>query len=247
MKLIKQICQPDIAVRQFLSILILGAGLLQLFSCGEMEDVHKEFIKDGEIVYPGKADSLKAHSGAYRLRLSWLLLADPSVKKAKIYWNNRADSLEVKIERSRGVDTVSVLIDKLQERSYTFEVYTFDAENNISVRSEVLGTAYGEIYRHALLNRVISKHAAAGTTLQLIWQAPEASALGQEITFKNKSGVVQVQRSISAKDTTFLENFDPKTPLTYRTIFLPAPAAIDTFYTDPVSVTVDPKLFPEKK
>src|SRR3546814_10319167 len=87
-------------------IYALGFCAAILASCGEMDEIHRDFYEDGEIIYPGKADSLKAYPGRYRLGLSWLILADPKATRAKIFWNNRQDSLEMDMVRTSHTDTV---------------------------------------------------------------------------------------------------------------------------------------------
>src|SRR3546814_11759755 len=106
-----------------------------------MDEILRDFYKDGEIIYPGKADSLKAYPGRYRLGLSWLILADPKATRAKIFWNNRQDSLEMDMVRTSHTDTVEVMFENLEEKAYTFEVFTFDNAGNQSVRSEVRSEA----------------------------------------------------------------------------------------------------------
>ncbi len=67
------------------------------------------------------------------MQLSWLLISDPKISRAKIYWNNHKDSAMLDIKRTSGVDTIRYVINNIEERAYTFEVYNFDRDGNTSV------------------------------------------------------------------------------------------------------------------
>ncbi len=236
-----------IPVRFFLSktgmlpaCLTLAAAFF-LYACDSMESIHKEFIHD-EIVYPAKADSLLAASGNYRVMLSWLPPSDPTVSRARIFWNNRRDSLDAAIERTSNEDRIQVLISGLEERSYTFEVYTLDNEGNISVKSEVLGNVYGEIYQQSLYNRLTGKLVHAGETLTLHWQPAEAGTAGQEVTFTDLSGNIHVVPVPATADSTLLPAIDLQKELTFQTLFIPELNAVDTFRTEPQTISIPSDL-----
>src|SRR5690554_589353 len=122
------------------SMRILGYLMIAIVtaSCGKMDAIYSDFLKEGEFIYPAKADSLKVHPGDYRIGLSWVILSDPNVSNAVIYWDNRRDSLEISITDPARPDTVRVVLTDMEEKSYTFEVFTRDDEGNISVKSEIL-------------------------------------------------------------------------------------------------------------
>src|SRR5690242_14583172 len=108
---------------KFYSRFILAAGLLVclLAACKKMDYTYKKFLKGGDIIYPGKADTIQIFPGHNRIRLSWLLTSDPSIVLCRVYWNNKTDSVSVPVNRSKGIDTVSVIIDSLAEGYYNFE------------------------------------------------------------------------------------------------------------------------------
>src|SRR3546814_12167236 len=84
------------------------AGVL-VSGCAKQDDNYRQFLEKGEIVYVGKADSVQVFPGKNRLKLSWLILADPNVSKAKVFWNNHSDSLEIPLIKSSGIDTVEIV------------------------------------------------------------------------------------------------------------------------------------------
>lgn len=227
------------------SVWISFALSATMLSCGKMDETYREFLKDGEYFYPGKADSLRAHPGDGRIQLSWLRAADPSVTTAKIYWNNRQDSVVMSLNQAAWSDTLRVIIDHLEEKTYTFEVFTQDEAGNTSVRSEVLGEVYGEVYRESLLHRAIQDISFSHDDGSLIitWTPAEKTAVRDSITYKLTSGEVRVQAVPMAEDTTRLADYAPNNPFHQRSYFLPDSLAIDTFATSLLEVEVDPALF----
>jgi hypothetical protein len=226
-------------------ILVLLAMVAMLLSCGKMDATYREFLKDGEYFYPGRADSLRAHPGDGRIQLSWLKAADPSVTTAKIYWNTRQDSAVIPLDRLAGSDTMRVIIENLEENSYTFEVFTQDGNGNISVRSEVLGEVYGDAYRGSLLHRAIQgiSFSHENGSLTVAWAPAEETAIRDSITYKLANGEMRIQAVPVDEDTTLLRDYSPNDSFHQQSYFLPDSLAIDTFSTSVLTVDIDPALF----
>ena len=55
---------------KFLLITLIAVGL---YSCKDMLDVHKDYIKNGEIIYLSKVDSIVSYAGNHRIQLSGYL------------------------------------------------------------------------------------------------------------------------------------------------------------------------------
>src|SRR5690606_26083117 len=117
---------------------------------------YKEFIKNGEIIYVGKADSVRVHPGKNRVRLTWKI-SDPNITKMKISWNSGQDSIVMDVPEPQGGDHLSVDIDNLEERFYSFEIVSIDNAGNTSVKVLAEGQVYGDLYTASLLNRAIDK------------------------------------------------------------------------------------------
>src|SRR5690606_39691934 len=83
---------------------------------------------------------------------------------------------------------------------YTFEVYTFDAEGNSSIKTEVIGEVFGDTYQHSLYNREVKQAAwinlpaqtdppaAAFTGVQIDWFGAAGQAVFVEIAYTNQAG-----------------------------------------------------------
>jgi hypothetical protein len=221
------------------AVSICCIAVLSIMSCGDMTDDYKQFQEGGEFVYPAKADSVEAHPGKNRIELQWLILSDPSITSATVYWNARRNSKEVSISRTSGIDTIKVILDNMEEGTHTFEIYTFNANGDRSVAAEVIGTVYGERYEASLLSEAYSLVYNIEKGAFITWNSQMDNVLGNEVRYTTSAGKT-APVFVEKGDTLFtLPDFDHVSPVTYRTAFIP-PSAVDTFYTvgsSPVDLT----------
>lgn len=229
--------------RQSLRILVYLIVAMVTASCGKMDAIYSDFLEEGEFIYPAKADSLRAHPGNNRIMLSWVILSDPNVSNAVIYWDNRRDSLEVSISQSVRPDTVRVELTDMEEKSYTFQIFTRDDEGNVSVMSEILGTVYGDIYRNSLLTRAVRNLSVSEDTLVVDWMPAEETSIGDSLIYEDTEGKLNRLFVSSSDDTTKLPLYAPEHNFVYKTLFVPDSLAIDTFMTAEFEFVVDPDLF----
>lgn len=210
--------------------LLSGIGLFS--ACSKMDHTYSDIIKDGEIIYTGKADSVKVYPGNERIALSWLLLPDPKIKFCKIFWNNGKDSTIIPIDRTSGTDSVYIVLDDLKEGTYTFSIFTGDGEGHTSVETKASGHVYGKQYAGGLSNRLIGSARWIDGHTSIIWQQAIGNTIGVELSYTNSGGDVQTLFVPSAMDTTEIDDLKEGSQFKYRTLYLPDSAAIDTFYTD---------------
>ena len=214
---------------------ILAILIISMAGCSKMDSTYQDFWKNGEKVYPASPDSLKVYPGKNRIKLTWLILGDPTVSKAKIFWNNGTDSLEVPVSRTGSkVDTVKVLLENMQEGLYTFNIYAYDEKGHSSVEASAVGKVYGDAYANSLLIRIINSAFFLDDSLKVVWGDPaDQTSLGSEIVYTDTSGTSRHLIVPATADTTVLLDYDFNAEPTfrYRTLFLPDSMAIDTFYT----------------
>lgn len=225
-------------------IFLLGMGFL-ISSCDKMEDGYMEFTKGGEKIYLGKADSVRTFSGRNRIKVSWLLLSDPKINKSVIYWNEKADSAIVNVQRTKGVDTISVLLNNMLEQTYNFEIYNYDAAGHSSIKGQAIGTVYGDNYANSIINRSFEKavYEASSKSVNINWYGGASEAVEVEMIYTDVDGV---QRTIKNYRTvlptnplnpytfpmvTNMPQYKKGTTFKYRTGYLPKEKAIDIFYT----------------
>lgn len=220
----------------FIAILCLG-GLFG--GCENLEDTYQEFIGKGETIYIGKADSLQTRGGRGRIEVSWLLLSDPKVSRYKVYWDNKSDSIEGNLIKTSNVDTVRILFENMEENMHQFDIFLFDKDGNSSIRSSTIGRVYGDSYEHSLLNRTYLKAIRNDKRIIMEWMPSEPQVVRVEMEYQNSLNEIVRKNlpGISTLDT--LSNFPAGGSLSYRTVFIPEPLALDTFYTDFISVTLN--------
>lgn len=219
----------------------LSLCVFTVMACSKMDD-YKKYTNEKEIVYSGKADSLVVHPGKNRVMLSWILVSDPKISKARVYWRNKADSVEVPITRGLGVDTVKVVLDDMEEGSYSFEIVTFHDDQQVSsVPSYISGRVYGERYRTTLLDRALLETEVLPTdAIKLQWAANSDTLMMRvEIEYKAKDGTTKVLKVKNSESEVVINDYSRLSSFNYRTLFIPDPLAIDTFYTESQKVTPD--------
>jgi hypothetical protein len=207
--------------------LVIGVVL----SCAKSNDYTK-YQETGEIRYAAKPEALKAFSGNERIKLQWKILSDQNINKAKIYWRNKSDSLEVPIVRSSGIDTISVTIP-LKEGAYSFDVVHYHEDGVRSLASNISSTSYGPSYVSTLMNRTLISHSwtPANQGIVMNWGSSESTSIGTRVNYINinndpREFVVGVKTN-SSTYTRLLQH----SVLEYRTLYKPDTLCIDTFYS----------------
>lgn len=215
-----------------LAILFVTATLL---SCSKWDDF-KQYTTNGENIYSGKIDSVKAYSGYKRVRIAGRMSADPKVTTIKIFWNNSRDS--VSFNASPAI--VNGLFDQtfpVAEGLTNFTIYTYDAAGNRSVPVYTSATIFGDNYQTALQNRLISNaQMQINGDAKIDWAdvSPNAGVIGMQIKYLDMANANHDTTITSVSATSFsssLPNYKPGLKLQYRTLYKPMPTAIDTFYT----------------
>jgi hypothetical protein len=211
--------------------LILAGSLCLLIvpACQKQDHYYKEFIKEGEIVYVGKVDSVVAHPGKNRIKLSWHL-KDININKVKVYWNSRQDSLLLNVN-GQDTDTMSVTIDALEERLYSFEIYTLDNARNSSIKVTAEANVYGERYRTNLLNRIVDNSSYKNNVATLNWFDGAGGLVRTELKYIDINGDQKAMYLLPEQNQIKLSSVNINLSVQYRSLYIPDSLAIDTFYT----------------
>jgi len=216
------------------------AALGVIFSACTKSDDYKKYTKNGEVIYPAKADSIVSLPGNNRLQLAWVT-TDSRITKYKIYWNNNGDSLEVPVVRTGAgntADSIKVIIHPLEEANYIFNIYSFDSDGNRSIKTEVENVVYGSNYSSTLLNRGLkSASVIVGDPYAVLtWALGDTTEVGVKLTYTDNNNQLQTVRIPADEATSQLPNYKPGTDFSYVTLFIPAGGAIDTFASTPVTI-----------
>jgi hypothetical protein len=228
-------------ITKYFALLYVIAIMGMLNSCTKTAgDAYKKYEAGGEITYPGRLDTILVHSGYNRVQLSALLGNDPLVTKIRVYYNNQHDSTDVNVSHTAGKDTVNVIIDKLTEGNYNFDVYTYDAQGRKSVGINVSGIVYGPSYLNSLINRTLKSlsQSADGNKIELVWGEPASGELGVEVNYTGINGVIKKLIVTAGQINTELPDYKESSLLSFRSLYKPDSAAFETFSPELSSVTL---------
>lgn len=217
-------------IAQYKIYYFLLIGILS--ACTKMESVYDEFVVPGGLTYAGKATSPRVYPGLNRVKIAWLRGSDPSIVKATVYWNNYADSVVVPVPTDG--DTISVIIDDLTEKNYSFVIKTTDGIGNSSIPTEVSGGAYGEKYQSQLLTRPVNSTLLYGKgNINIVWGSADISngAFASEVKYTDVNGDVRVKTFPVDLATSEITDMKPGSKYEFRTMFKPDSLSIDNFYT----------------
>ena len=134
-------------------IILFILSFSSIWSCSDMNDLHDPYLRDGEITYVGRIDSLKSFSGRERVLIQYWI-SDPRVKHLQILWNQRQDSIRVPVPPHDPTDSLEVMIGdgngEIPEKDHTFFFYSHDDRGHRSIVFESLISVYGERYQSSL-------------------------------------------------------------------------------------------------
>jgi hypothetical protein len=225
----KPLKNKDILMK-YLASCFLIVTVAWLSSCTK-EDDYKRATKNGEIYYPGRADSVSAQGGNGRIQLRIELSSDPLITKVKAFWNNDADSAEMKVTKTNGKDVVNMLINNLNQGTYNFSVYSYTSDNARSVVKNVSGMVYGENYLKTLSNRTIKLMVLSpdGNKVIIDWNGAIAGEKAIELKYLDREGLAKTLIVPGRTMKTELSDYQDGGKLTYRSLYLPEVNAIDEF------------------
>lgn len=226
----------------YLYIIVFLYIVVGIFSsCQDIDSTYKDFVVPGGIIYSGKAVNPVLYTGYNRVKITWLRGSDPKITKARVFWNNYTDSVEVDIPSTQ--DTISVIVDNLPEQFYNFFIITYDNEENLSVPVEVMGEVYGENYVSKLYNRpVVSGEKDEQGKAFIQWGNADISngAFAVDVKYLNTTNDTVIYRFDIDEEISELIDF--KSGTSYRTAYIPDSTCIDTFYTDFKSIKILEKI-----
>ena len=204
--------------------------VISLCSCEDFMDIHEEYIKDGEIMYAPKVESMEVRSGKNRVQIKCRLFNAVFVDELHVYWNTNRDSMMIPVSLKTGLDSVEFVIPNLAESAYTFDIRSKDKHHVWSLTSTGLGSAYGDIFQDNLSNRMVKSAIMDGTDGVVAWTSADEKLFCTEVKYTTTAGVEITKRTFQS-DTTICTSVNPAVGFSYRSLFLPEPTAIDTFYT----------------
>lgn len=217
--------------------LLLISGVF--ISCQDMNEVHEEYIKNGEIIYTNKVDSLSTLGGKNRVMIKGYITGAFNVNEIVVSWDNGENQQIFPYKKSsQDTDSLDLIVTELQENSYEFNVISKDTDGNISVPSIAFGTAYGERYRSNLEPRTVNHISLGGTDMEVFMGLGTELQRGTEIKYTNTVNEEIITIILKEENEILLENVSIYHPISYRTFYVPTAAregvetTIDEFGSD---------------
>ena len=225
--------------RYFAALLMLAA----MVSCGKQDDVYKEFIVEGGRVYPAKVRDLESVSGFQRVILEWTKPFDPSLKTAKVFWDNYSKSMDLNYADFPD-GNVSVVISDLEDRSYTFDVVNYDAKGNQSLAEEISVTPFGTNWLISHTERSVVSSRMDGTDAKIVMTKSTKDMVATKFRYQTADGRTVESDYLLPEDVEFTlpealkgKRFD------FKSAYLPS-SGIDTVWAANWSHSPDAIVYP---
>ncbi len=218
-------------MKRIYSLVMLVMAFLSFTSCDDFMDVHKDYIEGGEIIYAPKPDSVNFIAGRERILFNCRTYNAPNVRSIDVFWNDGLDSLIIPVELKTGYDSISVILDNLEEKSYTFNIRTTDKFGHKSLYCTDFGTSYGEIYLSTLNDRRIKTLSLSDKEGGIEWYSTSRGLVRNEIRYMRKDNSQAIVGIPSTDYIIKLPDVKPGSFFEYRSLYIPETECIDTFTT----------------
>jgi len=207
-------------------------GIAMLFNaCQDMEDIHSQYLEDGDIIYAAKPLLIQTFAGQKRIGLKYYLLNAVNVNKCIVEWNDGADSQTIDITPNVPLDSVEFMINNLEEKSYIFKIYTLDNNGNRSIKEQITGSSYDVKFIAGLTNRPLIGIEGGGTvdSLVITWGTAPKGNTGVEMMYSNTEGETVTKMILPEDERTVIRGWESEGTMTYQSFYIPEENAIDTF------------------
>lgn len=214
--------------------------------CETNRETFEDFVREGETIYVGAADTVLVGSGFDKLRFWVAINADPKIKKGIIISTDNSINHEFDVERKQnGSDTITFDLE-IPEGEYTFGLYMMDAAGNTSVRREVPAKVYGPKYQAGLVNRGINDIIASSNTATVEWSEAALNMIGTELLYEDQSGTLQSVNVPNDQNTTIIEGYKLGGEVQIKSVFKPTALAIEEFVAEPSERTFPTEYLVDK-
>lgn len=206
-------------------------SVLSIISCDDFMDIHKEYIEGGEIIYAPKPDSVSFIAGKGRIQFNCRTYNAPNIRSIDVFWNEGIDSLIIPVEMKTGYDSISVILDNMEEKSYTFNVQTTDNFGHKSLFMTDFGTSYGETFQSTLNDRRIKTVSLSDKEGTIEWYSALMGLIRNEVRYIKNDGSQVIVGMPSSDHQLKLPDAKAGSSFEYRSLYIPEEECIDTFAT----------------
>ncbi len=233
-------------------LFIIACTLCLSYSCSGMLDSIQPYLDEGETVYVGKLDSLKAFSGKNRIKVEGKMMYGVNQIKCVINYRNpntlAPESQEFPVVRQNAGETFEFILTDLAEGQYDFYVVTYDPKGNQSIPTEVSAYAYGEQYQETLKNRIIRSFDLgvfvddqSKWKTKINWNISRGDGLiGCNLEYEQSNGTFKSIYVPVNETVTELIDYKSDGVLRYNTEYKADDTTLDIFTTDYVTTMLPP-------
>jgi hypothetical protein len=197
------------------------AGLALLMSaCDKMNDLHEEYIKDGEIFYLTNPDSIVFLPDNYSVLVKMWVYNAPNVKKIKIFWDNKTGSYELPVTFSNGKDSLMFNIPDLEEKNYDFTLYLEDNLGNRSIPISASCNVLGDIWISTISERGIDHVSSYYQRNIIYWVSAPENLHYSEVEYEDRvTGEIKVIQIPPTEMVTEITNAKPCVRIKNRSVY----------------------------
>lgn len=224
---------------KYSAILLLLALLVSALSCKNDDD--SLFSDDNNSSEIEAFKSLEIRPGTNKVLLRGVV-DDPKVAEVMITWDDAESSITIPVDASNIGDTIQQTINNLEERLYIFKVQNLDNSGNSSELITAGVQVFGSEFATNATNRSLVSNTLLDTNLDVSF-SPTAKAsgiIGTEIIYKNTSGEYIELTLNPEKNSLTIPDYLGQSPFKFRSVFVPAPMALDTVYTAYTEASFEP-------
>ena len=240
-----------------INLLIISSILCILSSCSGMLDSIQPYLDEGETIYVGKLDSLKAFCGQNRIKIQGKMMYGVNQVKCVISYHDpislQPESQEFSVVRQEARETFEFTLTDLTEGQYDFSVVTFDPKGNKSIPTNVSSYAYGEQYIQSLTQRIMRNVTPEQVTndngqsqwvAKIDWNISRGDGIiGCNIEYEQENGNIKSFYVPVDEVATTLNDFKAGGILRYNTEYMPELNSMDKFTTEKKEIKLPEKSY----
>ena len=233
------------------SFIILTA-FVWMVACDNVNSLHDKYLANGEDFLVGKLDSFKYYGGDQRAKLV-VWASDFRATKLVISRADTTLNYNCKLNPLNRKDSMVFFLNSLKEGTNVLTMKTWNADSTVhSIPMGFTVTTWGAKYKSFLKSRAIVKTAFSllTKTFNITWNSSNVIepvfgkyAIGHQVKYKTVAGNDTIltdiySNQVSPTVLTPLAKYPASGgSFSYRMLYLPSPASIDTFRTAYTTIT----------
>ncbi|MFD2903849.1 DUF4998 domain-containing protein [Sphingobacterium anhuiense] len=225
------------------TIIAFCTFLVAVSSCKPADYYYGDYLKNGEIYYPGRIDSLTLIPGNKRAILRFQMTTDPKVKLLKVFLRNSLSAKQTIIPFDVAPNSYGKIreinLDQLEEATYSVDVRSYsgkDSSQSVNTNQYI----YGERYNLTLINRTFSSFDKTNSALHKATFNSESNLPREgtffpmqytEVVYQKLNGEMMTVKITPYETKANLQDIVSPSTIKYRTVYKPLVQSIDFFYT----------------